>query len=45
MDTVSLEVTRQATVVARTFGVVGRSGVAAPCRAVELAVLSGGVCV
>ena len=45
MDTVGLEVTRQATVVARAFGVVGRSGVAAPCRAVELAALSGGVVV
>ena len=34
MDIVGLKVTRQATVVAPTFGVVGHSGVAAPCRVV-----------
>ena len=46
MDAVGLEVAGQTTVVACSFAVVDLGGVvAAPCRAVELAALSGGVVV
>ena len=46
MDAVGLKVARQTAVVACSFTVIDLGGVvAAPCRAVELATLSGGVVV